>query len=206
LVSGVLSLAREPVRLTLRAWQAGLSTAVTAARTGLELLERERRGAPPPASYEASERPGNGGPPPTPRAAAAPGVEPAPPAEPRVVVPETGVLAPEPGEVGPEPDVLDVEPPPRPEPAAAPMPAEPDHVEAEVVLVAEVAEAGAEDGAGPELHVDEPWDGYDRMTAADIRDRLVGASHAEAAAVELYEALGKRRVSVIRAAERALRA
>ena len=51
----------------------------------------------------------------------------------------------------------------------------PDHVDEEVVLVAEVAEAGAEDGAGPELHVDPPWDGYDEMTAPEIRDRLAAA-------------------------------
>jgi len=35
------------------------------------------------------------------------------------------------------------------------------------VLVAEVAEEGAEDGAGAELTVEPPWDGYDRMTAAE---------------------------------------
>ena len=52
----------------------------------------------------------------------------------------------------------------------------PDHVDEEAVLVAEVAEEGAEDGAGAELHVEAPWDGYDEMTAADIRDRLAAAS------------------------------
>jgi hypothetical protein len=81
----------------------------------------------------------------------------------------------------------------------------PDHVDEEPVLVAETAEEGAEDGAGAELHVDEPWEGYDRMTAADIRDRLAAASAAEAAAVELYEATGKGRRSVLDAAERALK-
>ena len=81
----------------------------------------------------------------------------------------------------------------------------PDHVDEEPVLVAEVAEEGAEDGAGAELHVDAPWDGYDRMTAADIRDRLTAASAAEAAAVELYESAGKSRRSVLDAAGRALR-
>jgi hypothetical protein len=80
----------------------------------------------------------------------------------------------------------------------------PDHVDEEVVLVAEVAEAGAEDGAGPELTVEAPWDGYDEMTAADIRDRLAAATPVEAAAVELYESTHKNRRTVIDAAARTL--
>jgi hypothetical protein len=131
-----------------------------------------------------------------------------------VVVPETGYLAPEPGEVGPEPEVLDMEDaeagaaPTRSAEAAPAVPDElvPDHVDEEPVLVAETAEEGAEEGAGPELHVDPPWDGYDGMTAADIRDRLAAVSATEAAAVELYEATRKNRRSVLEAAERALRA
>jgi hypothetical protein len=90
-------------------------------------------------------------------------------------------------------------------PPAVPDELVPDHVDEEVVLVAEAAEEGAEDGAGPELHVDAPWDGYDRMTAADIRDRLSAATPAEAAAVELYETTHKSRSSVLDAAGRALR-
>ena len=91
--------------------------------------------------------------------------------------------------------------------APPPVPDEliPDHVDEEVVLVAEVAEEGAEDGAGAELHVEPPWDGYDGMTAADIRDRLAAATAVEAAAVELYEAAGKNRRTVIDAAARQLR-
>ena len=50
-----------------------------------------------------------------------------------------------------------------------------------------------------------PWDGYDKMTAADIRDRLAAASPAEAGAVELYETTRKNRSSVLEAAGRALR-
>jgi hypothetical protein len=179
LVTGVLSLAREPARLTLRVWEFGLSSAASVARAGLELLDPEPAARPQPG--EAGRRDsGNGGPP-------------------GAVVPETGVVAPEPGEAGPEPDVLDVEPPadPRDEPA-------PEHVDEEPVLVAEAAEAGAEEGAGPEVHIDPPWDGYDRMTAADIRDRLAAATLEEAAAVELYEAAGKKRSSVLDAAANAL--
>lgn len=74
----------------------------------------------------------------------------------------------------------------------------PDHVDEEVVLVAEVAEEGAEHGAGPELHVEEPWDGYDEMTAPEISDRLT-------AAVALYERIRKSRSTVLDAADRALK-
>ena len=90
-------------------------------------------------------------------------------------------------------------------PPAVPDELIPDHVDEEPVLVAEAAEEGAQEGAGPELHVDPPWQGYDQMTAADIRDRLATATAAEAAAVELYESTRKGRRSVLDAAERALR-
>jgi hypothetical protein len=219
LVTGVLSLAREPLRLTLRAWELGLSSAADAARLGLELLDDRRPGSDDFAEFRAAGHPGNGGRP-EPDRAGTTTVEGGAPAEPAVVVPETGYIAPEPGEVGPEPDVLDVEdaPPAAEAPTAGdaaraatdappPVPGEliPDHVDEEPVLVAEAAEAGAEDGAGAELHVDAPWDGYDRMTAAGIRDRLTSASAAEAGAVELYESTHKNRRSVMDAAARALR-
>ncbi|HYI80853.1 MAG TPA: hypothetical protein VEW67_08340 [Thermoleophilaceae bacterium] len=59
--------------------------------------------------------------------------------------------------------------------------------------------------AGAEVHVDPPWDGYDKQTAAQIRDRLAGADREVAAAVSLYEGLGRKRVSVVRASDRRLR-
>lgn len=86
--------------------------------------------------------------------------------------------------------------------AAAPEPA---HVSEEPELVADVAEEGAEDGAGAEVHVDEPWSGYDDMNAADIEDRLVAEGTEAAAAVRLYEASRKGRASVLEAATRNLR-
>lgn len=179
LLTGVLSIAREPVRLTLRVWEFGLSTAAEAARLGLELIESDRPGSPGGfAEYRAGSHPaydGNG---------VAPDVD-------------RGTV-----EVVPDPPVAAVED----APPAVPDQLVPDHVDEEVVLVAEVAEEGAEDGAGPELHVNPPWDGYDEMTAADIRDRLAAASPTEAAAVELYEATGKSRRTVLQAAERALKA
>lgn len=90
-------------------------------------------------------------------------------------------------------------------PPAIPDELIPDHVDEEVVLVAEVAEQGAEEGAGPELHIDEPWEGYDRLAAVEICDRLTGATAELAAAVELYESTRKSRRSVLESAARALR-
>jgi hypothetical protein len=174
LLTGVLSLAREPVRLTLRVWELGLSSAAAAARLGLELLDQERGASmaepyppPPPARSR-----GNGA-----------------------------------------PDLVDVEPPAQSETGSAPADAPPavpdslipDHVDEEVVLVAEVAEEGAEDGAGPELHIAEPWEGYDRMAAVEVCDRLTAATAELAAAVELYESARRGRRSVLEAAGRAIK-
>ena len=76
----------------------------------------------------------------------------------------------------------------------------PLHVSEEPILVAEVADDGAEDGAGPELSIDEPWEGYSSMTAAQIRRRLRQADAATIAAVRLYEAANKGRSTVLQAA------
>jgi hypothetical protein len=203
LLSAPLTLVRAPARLTLRAWEFGLSTAAEAARIGVGLLDPDRGAPPPDFARRSPEYADNG---------TAPDVEVGTAAEPETVVPETGYLAPEPGEVGPEPDVLDVaaDTPASPTatadaPPAVPDELIPDHVDTEAVLVAEVAEEGAEEGAGAELTIEPPWDGYEQMTAADIRDRLAAASPAEAGAVELYERTHKNRSSVIEASERAQR-
>src|SRR5437588_4127883 len=67
-------------------------------------------------------------------------------------------------------------PPVRPVPArlaAVPEPRpgtpveEPTHVSEEPELVEELAEPGAEDGAGAELHIREPWEGYRDMSARE---------------------------------------
>ena len=71
-------------------------------------------------------------------------------------------------------------------------------------LVAEFAETGVEEGAGAEIQVDEPWEGYDRMTAAEVERSLADAGAEVLAAVQLYEAARKKRSSVLRAAERRL--
>jgi hypothetical protein len=80
----------------------------------------------------------------------------------------------------------------------APSPEElaPTHVDSEPVVA---YEAGPADEVGAELHVDVPWDGYDRMRAADIVDRLRVADDATRAVVRLYESQGKARSSVLAA-------
>lgn len=90
-------------------------------------------------------------------------------------------------------------PPPERE-VVEPEPPEPVHVSEETVLVAEAADPGAEDGAGAELRIDEPWEGYSAMTASEIRRRLRQADAATAAAVRLYEAANKGRSTVLQAA------
>jgi hypothetical protein len=108
----------------------------------------------------------------------------------------------------PQPTYVRPSPSPRRERPAAnggsPPPA-PVHVSEEPELVAESAERGAEEGAGAEVHVAEPWPGYTRMTAADIKNRLRAEPVTVAAAVSLYEASSKGRSSVLEAAARRVR-
>jgi len=89
--------------------------------------------------------------------------------------------------------------------AIPPVATEPAHVSESLELVAEVAEPGAEDGAGAQVRIAEPWDGYRGMAAADIIGHLASASREELATVELYELAGRRRKSVVAAAQRALK-
>ena len=71
-------------------------------------------------------------------------------------------------------------------------------------LVAETADPGAEDGAGAQLTIDEPWPGYGKLNADDIIARLPAASDAELAVMELFEATHKRRRTVLSALQRQL--
>jgi len=104
-----------------------------------------------------------------------------------------------------QPAARDHEPPsPPPGPSSSP-PAEPVHVSEEPVLVQEYAEPGAEHGAGAEVHVDAPWDGYEQLNAKQVISRLAGASAAELAAVQLYESSHRRRQTILNAIERGLR-
>lgn len=82
---------------------------------------------------------------------------------------------------------------------------EPAHVSSEPTLVETLAETGAEDGAGPEIHVEEPWPDYAHMAARDIVERLRRATAAELATAQLYERTHRARETVLAAAECALR-
>jgi hypothetical protein len=86
-----------------------------------------------------------------------------------------------------------------------PVVREPVHVSEEPVLVREEAEAGAEDGAGAQLRVAEPWNGYARMSARDVITRARQANAAELAAVRLYEARHRSRQTVLAAVDRQLK-
>lgn len=72
-------------------------------------------------------------------------------------------------------------------------------------LVEELAEPGAEEGAGAEVHVQPPWDEYEAMNAKQVISRLASASPAELAGVELYEGTHRRRQTILNAVERELR-
>jgi hypothetical protein len=90
-------------------------------------------------------------------------------------------------------------------PAAAEFELEPEapaHIDTEPELVGEFAESGAEEGAGAEIHVAEPWSGYRRMRVADIVDRVGVADPATLAVVQLYESSQRSRRSVLGAVER----
>lgn len=91
------------------------------------------------------------------------------------------------------------------EPPAPPPTVKPDHVSEEPVLVEEFAEPGAEQGAGAQVRVDPPWDGYARMGAKEVVTRLATADAAELAAVQLFEASHRRRRTVMNEVERELR-
>ena len=85
--------------------------------------------------------------------------------------------------------------------APARQPPAASHVSEEPELVAEF---GPPEEAGAEVEVAEPWEGYDRMKAAEIEQRLADASDELVVVVQLYEANGRNRQTVLRAAERRL--
>jgi hypothetical protein len=182
---------------------------------GEETVEEEPRPAPPPrrrrTSSRAGARSGNG----RARSGARAKRASRPAAEPSSGPAEEAMKAAPPVD---EPASASVAAPPTVTPAAEPAaPAaaaptapptadEPVHVGEEPELVAEAAETGAEDGAGAEVAVDEPWPGYDEMTAADIEDRLMTEGPETVAAVSLYEASHKGRASILEAASRTMTA
>ncbi len=110
--------------------------------------------------------------------------------------------APEPPPVHRVPSREDLPPSAQPAP---PPPPEPAHVSEEPTLVEEFADPGAEDGAGAQVRVDPPWDGYEHMSAKQVTSRLAGASPEELAAVQLFELTHRRRQTIMNAVERELR-
>jgi hypothetical protein len=125
--------------------------------------------------------------------------------QPDVVVAEPDRFEPEPPPARaarPEPEVPPVAVVPEPEPWPEPEPEPAVHIDTEPELVAEFAEPGAEEGAGAEIHVAEPWDGYKQMRVADVRDRVRVADAAQLAVVQLYEASHRNRRTILDAVER----
>lgn len=99
---------------------------------------------------------------------------------------------------GPAPEREQLEQPEQPE-------FQPAHLDIEpAAVVYSSADPGAQDGAGAALHVDEPWDGYRGMKAADVIDRLVVADPATLAQVQLYEQSHRARSTVLAAVGRQL--
>lgn len=110
----------------------------------------------------------------------------------------------------PAPEADPPRPPLRSSDGARPTPVdpanEPAHVSEEPVVVAEVADRGAEDGPGASLRVAEPWEGYGKMKADQVIARIADASREELAVIELYEGMHRRRKGVLSAVERQLKA
>jgi hypothetical protein len=117
--------------------------------------------------------------------------------------PATGTSQPTSTEPPPPAQPLIVPRAPEPQPVAPVE--EPTHVSEEPELVEEFAEPGAEDGAGAELHIREPWDGYRQMNAREVTARVSRASAAELAAIQLYESSNQGRQTILAAVARQMR-
>jgi hypothetical protein len=107
-------------------------------------------------------------------------------------------------------------PPPEPPPArrnrpprrratprqrATPRRAEPTRGEVAAMREeAREAETGGADSIGAEVHIAEPWPGYDDMRVDDVLARLQGASEVELAVVRAYERDHEARQAVLLAA------
>lgn len=175
--------------LSLEAARQAGSLAVSVARTVAEPVlgrhcdEHDRgatRNRQPPSSPPAGE--------PTP--------PPAAPRQPVAAMPASSAAptAPPPAAVRPRPVAV-----PEPEPAP-----EPEHVDRDAVVVAESADAGAADGAGAAIRVDEPWPGYSKLNAKDVTAQLATADAAMLAVVRLYESANRGRRTVLEDVDRRL--
>lgn len=104
----------------------------------------------------------------------------------------------DPGPIDPTP----TEPPPVR--AAPPLPDNIKTLDDEDELVAEFGEDGAQEPAGAEVRIEPPFEGYDSLKVAEVRDRLAAADREVVAAVVLYESAGRARSGVLEDAERRL--
>jgi hypothetical protein len=84
---------------------------------------------------------------------------------------------------------------------AAPRRSEPTRGEvASMREAAREAETGGADSVGAQVHVAEPWDGYDDMRLDDVLGRLRGATDVELAVVRAYERQHEARQAILLAA------
>jgi len=95
-------------------------------------------------------------------------------------------------------------PPPRKRPPrrrATPRRAEPTRGQVAAMREAErEAETGGADSVGAQVHLDEPWPGYDEMGLEEVLTRLQGATDVELAVVRAYEREHEARQAVLLAA------
>jgi hypothetical protein len=136
----------------------------------------------------------------------APAAEPAAPPAPEPAPPEPAPPAPEPA---PEPAATATGP------AAVPAPEAPrrssDPTPGEVAAAREalreaegedpVASVGPAAHAGPEIHLEPPWEGYDAMALDEVLGRLQAADPTTLAAVRLYESTHESRQAILLATE-----
>jgi hypothetical protein len=102
------------------------------------------------------------------------------------------------------------QPPPAPKPAARKRPpqrratprrAEPTKGEVAAMReAAREAETGGADSVGAQVHVAEPWGGYDEMRLDEVMTRLQGATDVERAVVAAYEREHEARQAILLAA------
>jgi hypothetical protein len=105
-----------------------------------------------------------------------------------------------------EPTPVEPTPPPRrrnrpPRRRATPKRSEPTRGQVAAMReAAREAETGGADSIGAEVHVAEPWPGYDGMRLDDVLTRLQGATEVELAVVRAYEREHDARQAVLLAA------
>ena len=106
--------------------------------------------------------------------------------------------------VAPAPEPPPPPPPPRKRPPrkrSTPRRAEPTRGQVAAMREAErEAETGGADSVGAQVHIDEPWPGYDEMGLEAVLTRLQGASDVELAIVRAYEREHEARQAVLLAA------